>query len=95
MNSVNGSGSPGVDAPDEPLTALHPTPTRQEHRPMGTLSPVSPPSVSGTRREIEVRHHERQLCSTELLILAGRAADQDVAGVLIEAAVAISRRKVA
>lgn len=44
--------------------------------------------------DAKLRHHERQLAATELLILAGRTSDQDAAGVLIAAAVAISRRQV-
>src|SRR5206468_12163986 len=68
MGSVNGSGSTGALTPAEPLTAPRDANTSGD-RPMGTILTDPAPLVSDTRREAEIRHHERQLCATELLMV--------------------------
>jgi hypothetical protein len=58
------------------------------------LHHVPAPDASPPADEAQIRHHERQLCATELLILAEKHHDPSHGGSLILAAVAISRREV-
>lgn len=61
---------------------------------MGTILTHAEPLVSGTRTEDEIRHHERQLCATELLILAEAKIDRHDARAVRWAAGLIARREV-
>lgn len=64
---------------------------------MSTVSHASPPLSATPLDESAIRHHERQLCATELLILAERnvGGNADPGSALALAATAISRREVA